>query len=138
MQEPAEKKPSHLREAQPPLVQEGICRTAAEREAMRRMMRDCAVRQELTAPLTLEKLFSLAEQALDAAGLSRDYRDFAQHLVEIGGVVPTAGGACCRGPVQPKDSTVLEKDLANLRCAVDAAQPIGVFMKLCEPHPQPG
>jgi 5-methyltetrahydropteroyltriglutamate--homocysteine methyltransferase len=28
-----------------------------------------------------------------------DYRAFAQHLVEIGGVVPTAGGACCRGPV---------------------------------------
>jgi len=63
----------------------------------------------------------------------RDYRDFARHLVQIGGVVPTAGGACCQGPVHAKDTTSLEIDLDNLHAAVDAAKPIGAFMNAASP-----
>jgi 5-methyltetrahydropteroyltriglutamate--homocysteine methyltransferase len=62
-----------------------------------------------------------------------DYREFARHLVEIGGVVPTAGGACCQGPVAMKDLTALNEDLANFRLAVDAAQPVGAFMNAASP-----
>jgi 5-methyltetrahydropteroyltriglutamate--homocysteine methyltransferase len=63
----------------------------------------------------------------------RDYRDFARHLVQIGGVVPTAGGACCQGPVRAKDTTSLETDLENLRAAVDEAKPVGAFMNAASP-----
>ena len=63
----------------------------------------------------------------------RDYREFARHLVEIGGVVPTAGGSCCRGPVRPRASTSLDTDLANLRTAAEAARPIGTFMNAASP-----
>jgi len=64
------------------------------------------------------------EFAGHAAQDLRDYRDFARHLVQIGGVVPTAGGACCQGPVHPKDTTSLETDLENLQAAIDATQPV--------------
>jgi 5-methyltetrahydropteroyltriglutamate--homocysteine methyltransferase len=63
----------------------------------------------------------------------RDYRAFARHLVDIGGVVPTAGGACCRGPVQPRETTLLDTDLQNLRTAADAARPAGTFMNAASP-----
>ena len=63
----------------------------------------------------------------------RDYRDLARHLVSIGSVVPTAGGACCRGPVEPKDTTALATDLGNLCAAVEAVRPIGAFMNAASP-----
>jgi 5-methyltetrahydropteroyltriglutamate--homocysteine methyltransferase len=62
-----------------------------------------------------------------------DYRDYAQHLVAIGGVVPKAGGSCCRGPVAPKDSTALDEDLARLAHAVARAKPRGAFMNAASP-----
>lgn len=63
----------------------------------------------------------------------RDYRDFARHLVSIGGVVPTAGGTCCRGPVEAKDTKALDTDLENLRAAVDEAKPLAAFMNAASP-----
>jgi 5-methyltetrahydropteroyltriglutamate--homocysteine methyltransferase len=63
----------------------------------------------------------------------RDYRDFARHLINIGGVVPTAGGACCQGPVQTRETSALDTDLKNLRSAVDAARPAGAFMNAASP-----
>jgi 5-methyltetrahydropteroyltriglutamate--homocysteine methyltransferase len=61
------------------------------------------------------------------------FPEFAQHLIEIGGVVPKAGGACCIGPVAPNDSSALHDDLANLRAAVDFVQPVGAFMNAASP-----
>ncbi len=63
----------------------------------------------------------------------RDYRAFARHLVAIGGVVPTAGGACCRGPVRSGDPTALTTDLANLQDAVDATGAPAAFMNAASP-----
>ena len=61
------------------------------------------------------------------------FPEFAQHLIEIGGVVPKAGGACCIGPVAPNDSRALHDDLTNLRAAVDFVQPVGAFMNAASP-----
>jgi 5-methyltetrahydropteroyltriglutamate--homocysteine methyltransferase len=63
----------------------------------------------------------------------RAFPEFAQHLIEIGGVVPKAGGACCVGPVAPKGSHDLDDDLANLRLAVEKAKPVGAFMNAASP-----
>jgi len=68
-----------------------------------------------------------------AAADLRDFPDFARHLVQIGGVVPQAGGACCQGPVAVKDTSALQEDLANLGAAVTAAQPVGAFMNAASP-----
>jgi len=62
-----------------------------------------------------------------------DYRDYARHLVQVGGVVPKAGGSCCRGPVAPKDAAPLQADLNHLRAAVAAAPPAGAFMNAASP-----
>jgi 5-methyltetrahydropteroyltriglutamate--homocysteine methyltransferase len=61
------------------------------------------------------------------------FPEFAQHLIDIGGVVPKAGGACCIGPVTPNDSSDLRDDLTNLRYAVDLVQPVGAFMNAASP-----
>ena len=53
-----------------------------------------------------------------------DYRDYALNLVEIGAVVPRAGGACCQGPVSMKDTQALDQDIENFQRAVTAANPI--------------
>ena len=63
----------------------------------------------------------------------RDYRDFAQHLVDIGGVVPSAGGACCIGAVMTGDQAPLQADLENFSAAVAAAQPKQAFMNAASP-----
>lgn len=67
------------------------------------------------------------------AGDLRDYPDYARHLVEVGSVVPSAGGACCQGPVAVKDTRALDEDLTNFRNAVDAAEPFGAFMNAASP-----
>ena len=61
------------------------------------------------------------------------FPEFAQRLIEIGGVVPKAGGACCIGPVAPNDSRALHDDLTNLRAAVDFVRPVGAFMNAASP-----
>jgi len=61
------------------------------------------------------------------------FPEFAQRLIEIGGVVPKAGGACCIAPVAPNDSRALHDDLTNLRAAVDFVQPVGAFMNAASP-----
>jgi 5-methyltetrahydropteroyltriglutamate--homocysteine methyltransferase len=61
------------------------------------------------------------------------FPEFAQHLIEIGGVVPKAGGACCIGPVASKDLRDLQLDLTNLRSAADIARPVGAFMNAASP-----
>jgi 5-methyltetrahydropteroyltriglutamate--homocysteine methyltransferase len=61
------------------------------------------------------------------------FPEFAQHLIEIGGVVPKAGGACCIGPVASKELRDLQVDLTNLSSAVDSARPIGAFMNAASP-----
>jgi 5-methyltetrahydropteroyltriglutamate--homocysteine methyltransferase len=68
-----------------------------------------------------------------AAADLRDYRDYAKHLVATGGVVPNAGGACCRGPVTPRDTIALDEDLAAFRAAVDFAEPTDAFMNAASP-----
>lgn len=62
-----------------------------------------------------------------------DYRDYARHLVAVGGVVPKAGGSCCRGPVQQKNPQPLREDLDNLRAAVAQSRPFGAFMNAASP-----
>jgi 5-methyltetrahydropteroyltriglutamate--homocysteine methyltransferase len=62
-----------------------------------------------------------------------DYRDFARRQVEIGAVVPNAGGACCRGSVSVKSLSGLQKDLDRFRLAVDQSQPLGAFMNSASP-----
>jgi 5-methyltetrahydropteroyltriglutamate--homocysteine methyltransferase len=61
------------------------------------------------------------------------FPEFAQHLIEIGGVVPKAGGACCIGPVASKDLRDLQVDLTNLSSALDIAHPVGAFMNAASP-----
>lgn len=63
----------------------------------------------------------------------RDYPEFARHLVNIGGVVPTAGGSCCQGPVEVRSTVALGEDLDNFARAVDAANPNGAFMNAASP-----
>ena len=62
-----------------------------------------------------------------------DYRDFARHQVKIGAVVPDAGGACCRGPVELRGLGGLYEDLARMRAAVDASAPLGAFVNSASP-----
>jgi 5-methyltetrahydropteroyltriglutamate--homocysteine methyltransferase len=62
-----------------------------------------------------------------------DYRAFARRQVEIGAVVPNAGGACCTGPVTVRNLEGLHADLARLRTAVDLSKPLGAFMNSASP-----
>jgi 5-methyltetrahydropteroyltriglutamate--homocysteine methyltransferase len=71
--------------------------------------------------------------ALNAAADLLDYRSYAAHLVKIGGVIPSGYGSCCQGPVEVKDTSGLETDLANLAAAVDAAKPGAAFMNAASP-----
>jgi len=59
--------------------------------------------------------------------------DFGRHLVKIGGVIPRGGGACCQGPVAPKDSVDVDIDIANLRAAVELSKPQGAFINAASP-----
>lgn len=63
----------------------------------------------------------------------RDYPDYARHLIDIGGVVPSAGGPCCQGPITVKNTRELETDLDNLAHAVRQANPHGAFMNAASP-----
>jgi len=63
----------------------------------------------------------------------RDYHEFAHRQVEIGAVVPNAGGACCQGPVSMRNVSVLKQDLSNFRRALDAAKSVGAFMNAASP-----
>jgi len=63
----------------------------------------------------------------------QDYKDFARHLVRLGGVVPTAGGARCKGPVSLRDTGALEQDLHCLAHAVERSQPARAFMNAASP-----
>ena len=58
---------------------------------------------------------------------------FAQRQIEIGAVVPSAGGSCCVADVERADSTALETDIANLRMAVAASRPAGAFLNAASP-----
>jgi 5-methyltetrahydropteroyltriglutamate--homocysteine methyltransferase len=69
----------------------------------------------------------------DAAADLRAFPEFARQQVRIGAVVPTAGGACCQGPVAPKDNDGLSSDIANLRAAVAASRPTGAFINAASP-----
>jgi 5-methyltetrahydropteroyltriglutamate--homocysteine methyltransferase len=69
----------------------------------------------------------------DAAADLRAFPEFAQQQVRIGAVVPRAGGACCQGPVAPKDNDGLATDIANLQSAVDASRPVGAFINAASP-----
>jgi 5-methyltetrahydropteroyltriglutamate--homocysteine methyltransferase len=71
--------------------------------------------------------------ALNAAADLLEYRAYAAHLVKTGGVIPSGYGSCCQGPVAVKDTRGLATDLANLRGAVEAAQPVGAFMNAASP-----
>jgi 5-methyltetrahydropteroyltriglutamate--homocysteine methyltransferase len=62
-----------------------------------------------------------------------DYPDFARHQVEIGAVVPDAGGACCQGPVRMTNLDALHADLSNFGMAIDATPPLGAFMNAASP-----
>jgi len=64
----------------------------------------------------------------------RDFRDYSRHLVEIGGVVPRGGGACCQGEVHPKGDSALRQDLENFKSALRACPPaVGAFMNAASP-----
>lgn len=63
----------------------------------------------------------------------RDYPAYAKHLIEIGGVMPSAGGMCCQGPVKVKSADELEKDLGNLANSVEVSKPDEAFMNAASP-----
>jgi 5-methyltetrahydropteroyltriglutamate--homocysteine methyltransferase len=63
----------------------------------------------------------------------REFRGYSEHLVKIGGIVPTSTGTCCQGPVAVKDSTALETDLRNMKAGVLAARPTGAFLNAASP-----
>jgi len=63
----------------------------------------------------------------------REFRGYSEHLVKIGGIVPTNTGTCCQGPVAVKDSTALETDLQNMQAGVLAARPTGAFLNAASP-----
>ena len=63
----------------------------------------------------------------------RDYPDYTQKLIEIGGTLPKAGSVCCIGPVAPVSTTDLEEDLRNFTAAVAAARPHAAFMNAASP-----
>ncbi len=70
---------------------------------------------------------------LNSAADLRDFPAYAAHLVEIGSVIPTGYGSCCQGPVAVKDTTGLERDIANLTAAVNGARPPGAFINAASP-----
>jgi len=63
----------------------------------------------------------------------RDYQDFARRQVQIGAVVPNAGGACCQGPVKMTNIDALQADLGNFRRAVEDTPSLGAFMNAASP-----
>lgn len=63
----------------------------------------------------------------------KEFREFAAHLVKIGGIVPRGVGSCCQGPVSVKDTTALETDLKIMKDAVAAAKPVGAFLNAASP-----
>jgi 5-methyltetrahydropteroyltriglutamate--homocysteine methyltransferase len=63
----------------------------------------------------------------------REFRAFSQHLVDMGGVVPTNIGSCCEGPVGVKDTAALDLDLKVMKEAVAAAKPVGAFLNAASP-----
>lgn len=68
-----------------------------------------------------------------AAADLRAFPDFAHQLIKVGGVIPRGGGACCQGPVAPKQSDALDLDLANMRAAVETHRPVGAFINAASP-----
>jgi len=62
-----------------------------------------------------------------------DYREFARHLVKIGGTIPSASGPVCLGPITPKDKAPLLADLANFKAAIAATPPLEAFMNAASP-----
>lgn len=63
----------------------------------------------------------------------REYPELAKRLIEIGSVVPSAGGACCRGPVRAGTTTELMRDLETFAAAVARAKPHGAFVNAAAP-----
>jgi 5-methyltetrahydropteroyltriglutamate--homocysteine methyltransferase len=63
----------------------------------------------------------------------KDFPDYARHLIQIGGVVPRGGGACCQGPVAMKNREPLDEDIAHMKKAVAAAKPTGAFLNSASP-----
>lgn len=63
----------------------------------------------------------------------KDFPDYARHLIEIGGIVPRGGGACCQGPVAMKNRAPLDEDIARFKKAVGAAKPTGAFLNSASP-----
>lgn len=62
-------------------VQENICGTRAEREALVDAIRLHVAEEKLTAPLGLDPLFTHADRILERTGLGSRYRDFASVLL---------------------------------------------------------
>jgi 5-methyltetrahydropteroyltriglutamate--homocysteine methyltransferase len=68
-----------------------------------------------------------------AAADLKAFPDFARRLIEIGAVVPSAGGRCCIGDVERKGSEAVETDIANLKAAVAESGPVGAFVNAASP-----
>jgi len=69
----------------------------------------------------------------DAAADLRAFPAFAKQQIKIGAVVPTAGGACCQGPVAAKPNDGIAEDIANMKAAVEASKPVGAFINAASP-----
>ena len=68
-----------------------------------------------------------------AAADLRAFPAYAQRLIQIGAVVPNAGGSCCNAAVAPKDSGPLKRDIANLEAAIAESHPNGAFINAASP-----
>jgi len=62
-----------------------------------------------------------------------DYREYARHLVQIGGTIPSASGPICQGPIRLEDRRPLETDIANFQAAVAAHPPVEGFLNAASP-----
>ena len=70
---------------------------------------------------------------IDTPADLREFKAYAIHLVETGGIIPASGVECCQGPVVLKDDSELKLDLANYRDAVDAVKPHAAFLTAPSP-----
>jgi 5-methyltetrahydropteroyltriglutamate--homocysteine methyltransferase len=61
-----------------------------------------------------------------------DYPEFRKRMAAFNGP-PTFKRLCCIGPIEPKDTSLLEKDIANFRAAVSAVNVAEGFINAASP-----
>src|SRR6202046_2998423 len=61
-----------------------------------------------------------------------DYPDFRQRMIQFTGP-QVFQRLCCTGPIELSDHDAVKQDIANLKDAMAASQPVGAFMPAASP-----